>query len=390
MTVTIAAYSLTSALGLGLAGMRAGLAGGESPLAGSAWPDCDVECFLGRVDDVSLSDVPDDRRSRNNALIELALQQDGFSVTLADAVAHYGADRVGVVMGTSTSSIDRTEAGYHSLDADDRFAVEFRQPRTHNPHAPGDYLASRIGAEGPCITISAACASSAKVFATGKRWLEQGLVDAVVVAGADSLCLSIIYGFHSLQLVSPERCRPFSVDRTGISLGEAAGFVLLTRDADAGKPRLLGAGESCDAYHMSSAHPEGLGARLCMERALQDARLGLADVGYINLHGTGTRANDETEGAVMAAMLAEACTARQPLISATKGWTGHALGAAGMVEAILCLNAMDTSQVPGTVNTYAPDAAFELLLESRKASIDVAMTNSFGFGGNNASVVFAR
>lgn len=390
MTVTIAAYSLTSALGLGLPGMRAGLAAGESPLTDAPWPGCDVDCFLGTVDGVSSLDVAAERRSRNNALIELGLAQDGLLATFTDAVARYGAHRVGVVMGTSTSSIDRTEAAYRGLDGDDRFEKEFRQPRTHNPHAPGDYLASRIGAAGPCITISAACASSAKVFATGKRWLEQGLVDAVVVAGADSLCLSIIYGFHSLQLVSPDRCRPFSKDRTGISLGEAAGFVLLTRDADASRPRLLGAGESCDAYHMSSAHPEGLGARLCMERALEDAGLGLADVGYINLHGTGTRANDETEGAIIAAMLSETKAAKQPLISATKGWTGHTLGAAGIAEAVLCLNALETSQVPGTINTDSPDAEFNLLLESREAPIDVAMTNSFGFGGNNASVVFAR
>lgn len=390
MTVTIAAYSLTSALGLGVSGMRAGLAAEQSPLTGAPWPGCDVDCFLGRIDAVSLADVSPDRRSRNNALIELALQQDGIGAALVDAVAAHGAHRVGVVMGTSTSSIDRTEAGYTDLDDGGRFASDFRQPRTHNPHGPGDYLASRIGAEGPCITISAACASSAKVFATGKRWLDQGLVDAVVVAGADTLCLSIIYGFHSLQLVSPEPCRPFSLDRTGISLGEAAGFVLLTRDSDGAKPRLLGAGESCDAYHMSSAHPEGLGARLCMERALEQSGLALSDVGYVNLHGTGTRANDETEGAVVAAMLNEAKAVTQPLISATKGWTGHTLGAAGIVEAVLCLNALETSHVPGTMNTQAPDADFDLLLDSREAAIDVAMTNSFGFGGNNASVVFAR
>ncbi|MCR9277341.1 MAG: beta-ketoacyl-ACP synthase [Pseudomonadaceae bacterium] len=390
MTVTIAAYSLTSALGTGIAGMRTGLAAGESPLTSSPWPGCDVECFLGRVDGVSLDAVEASRRSRNNALIELGLAQDDFAATVASARSEFGADRLGVIMGTSTSSIDRTEAGYHDLDAADRFASDYRQPRTHNPHAPGDYLASRIGARGPCITISAACASSAKVFATGKRWLEQGLADAVVVAGADSLCLSIIYGFHSLQLVSPERCRPFSQNRSGISLGEAAGFVLLTRDSDAQRPRVLGVGESCDAYHMSSAHPEGLGARLCMERALADGGIGLADVGYVNLHGTGTRANDETEGAVLAAMLAEAKPSQQPLVSATKGWTGHTLGAAGIVEAILCLNALETSVVPGTMNTTDPDAQFEVLLESCEAAVEVAMTNSFGFGGNNASVVFAR
>ncbi len=364
--------------------MRQGLARGQSGLSASEWPDCDVPCYLGAVD------VPPDnladrgRMSRNNRLIELALAQDEFAAHVARAQERHGAHRVGLVMGTSTSSIDRTEEAYRDLRAGE-FADRFVQPETHNPHAPGDYVAQRLGIKGPCMTVSAACASSAKVFAAAKRWLEQDWVDAVVVGGADTLCLSVIYGFHSLQLVSQEPCRPFSPDRQGISLGEAAGFVLLSTTPD--PVQLLGVGESCDAYHMSSAHPEGLGARLSMQRALEGARLEYSAIDYVNLHGTGTRANDETEGRVCAELFARSPDTR---FSATKGWTGHALGAAGIVEAVLSINALITGLLPGTMHTTVCEPGLSLELESISAELKTVLSNSFGFGGNNCSVIFGQ
>jgi len=250
-------------------------------------------------------------------------------------------------------------------------------------------VATELGLLGPRVTISAACASSAKVFATAQRWLNQGLVDACVVGGADSLCLSVIYGFHSLQLVAIDACRPFDADRTGISLGEAAGFALLERSPSgsghAQELQLLGVGESCDAYHMSSAHPDGLGARLSMQRALESADLGMQDIDYINLHGTGTRANDATESKVCSDLMRE-----KTLASATKSWTGHTLGAAGIVEAILCLDALKTGFVPGTRNTRSIEDNFPLLLDSCEVNISTALSNSFGFGGSNCSLVFGK
>ncbi len=377
--------TLTSALGAGLSGLRSSLAGNRSGLAPAAWPDCDVPCYLGVVDIPAEVTVPAEHESRNNRLVEYALQQDDFAGSVAAAVQRYGAQRVGLVMGTSTSSIDRTEQAYRQLAADDTFAPAYVQPRTHNPHAPGDYAAQRLGLQGPCMTVSAACASSAKVFAAAARWLRQELVDAVVVGGADTLCLSVIYGFHSLQLVSPQPCKPFAPDRQGISLGEAAGFALLSRETS--DIRLLAAGESCDAHHMSSAHPEGLGARLSMQRALQQAGLTLADINYVNLHGTGTRANDETEGKVCAALTD---AGGSTLFSATKGWTGHTLGAAGIVEAALSINALQTGLVPGTMHTDRCEPGLPLLLENTSRTLNTVLSNSFGFGGNNCSLVFAR
>jgi len=378
--------TLTSALGAGMDSMRESLRDERSGLTDRGWPGSDVECFLGIADIPSELCVPAQRESRNNRLVEYALQQDGFIDHVAACVSKHGADRVGLVMGSSTSSVDRTEQAYAAMLEDQgepAFADHFVQPETHNPHAPGDYAALRLGIAGPCMTISAACASSAKVFAVAQRWLDQGWVDAVVVGGADSLCLSVIYGFHSLQLIAASPCRPFSPDRQGISLGEAAGFALLSTEP--AQVQLLGVGESCDAYHMSSAHPEGLGATLSMQRALQAAGLTIDDIDYVNLHGTGTRANDETEARACSGMAGE-----NTLFSATKGWTGHALGAAGIVESVLSINALLTGFVPGTMNTEQCEPELPVMLESQQRQISTVLSNSFGFGGNNCSVVFGQ
>ena len=386
MNIYVHQYTLTSALGAGLDATRQSLINQQSGLSNQAWPNCDVPCFLGRVTIPETLEITADRLSRNNLLVEYALQQDNFFASTCDLIQQLEPSRCGLVMGTSTSSIDRTETAYTELDENNRFKEEYRTPNTHNPHAPGDYVASRLNIEGPQITISAACASSAKVYATAKRWLEQKLVDAVIVGGADSLCLSVIYGFHSLQLISPHACQPFDINRQGISLGEAAGFALLTREkSETAKIRLLGVGESCDAYHMSSAHPEGLGAKLSMQRAIDDASVSIRDIDYVNLHGTGTRANDATEGMVYTELFHA-----NTIASATKGWTGHALGAAGIVESILCFEALTSGLIPGTLNTKNPEASFEILLQNEQREINTALTNSFGFGGNNCSVIFGK
>lgn len=375
-------FTLTSAIGTGIGALRSRLESTHGGLREADWPGCSVPCYLGAVDLDLESPFDPAYDSRNNRLIDLALRQDGFADAVTALKAQLDPGRLGLAMATSTSSIDRTELGYQHLEADGRLPPEFRQPLAHNPHGPGEYTAARLGIDGPAITVSAACASSAKVFATARRWLELDLVDAVVVGGADSLCLSIIYGFHSLQLVSPEPCKPFSPDRQGISLGEAAGFALITRSPS--DIRVSGCGESCDAYHMSSAHPEGLGARLSMERALAEAGLSPGDIDYVNLHGTGTRANDQIEGQVCG-MFNNGHT----LLSATKGWTGHTLGAAGIVEAVIAMNALQTGLLPGTLNTREHEAQFDLLLENRQRPTRHVLSNSFGFGGNNCSVVFS-
>ena len=385
MSTFVNAYTLTSALGNGLAALRRSLRDDRPCLDDAGWGDCDVPCYLGRVAMPDGIGVPVPRESRINRLVELGLRQDGFKDAVAAAIEAFGAVRCGLVLGTSTSGIDRTEAAYRELDSAGRFPTRFAQPTVHNPHAPADYAAERLGLKGPAMTVSAACASSAKVFATAKRWLMQSIVDAVVVGGVDSLCLSVIQGFHSLQLVSPEPCRPFAANRSGISLGEASGFALLTREAGADSPRLLGVGESCDAYHMSSAPTDGAGARLAMERALA-TRVSTRPTS--NTSTCTARAPAPTTISKAASARTSRPKVRSP--ARRRAGRGTPWARAGMVESILCLEALVTGRVPGTRNTVDTDAPFDLLLENVERPVRTALTNSFGFGGNNCSVVFSR
>jgi 3-oxoacyl-[acyl-carrier-protein] synthase-1 len=238
------------------------------------------------------------------------------------------------------------------------------------------------------LSIATACSSSAKVFASAARLLHAGFVDAAVVGGVDTLCGSVLYGFNSLQLVSAAPCRPFDAARDGLSLGEAAGFALLESiDVDKAAPRMVGYGESADAHHMSAPHPEGLGAERALRAALARAGLEPADVGYINLHGTASRQNDEVEASLVARTFPAHTHA-----SSTKGWTGHALGAAGIVEAVIALLALERDLLPGTLNasTLDPACGPQIRIDNAERAVRVALSNSFGFGGNNCCLAFAR
>jgi 3-oxoacyl-[acyl-carrier-protein] synthase-1 len=240
------------------------------------------------------------------------------------------------------------------------------------------------------VVISSACSSSGKVFASAQRAIESGLIDAALVGGVDSLCLTTLYGFHSLQLVSAAPCRPFDIARSGISIGEAAAFALLERAPVAPAAEavlLLGYGESSDAYHMSSPHPQGRGARAAMEQALAAAGVAPSEIDYINFHGTGTPSNDESEARAVAAALGA-----QVPGSSTKGATGHTLGAAGALEAVICALALRAQLLPAGVNTTHLDPALQVnyQLRSRPAPLRRVMSNSFGFGGSNCSLIFGR
>jgi 3-oxoacyl-[acyl-carrier-protein] synthase-1 len=238
--------------------------------------------------------------------------------------------------------------------------------------------------------VSSACSSSAKVFASAQRALAAGLIDAALVGGVDSLCLTTLYGFHSLQLVAPTPCRPFDIARNGISIGEAAAFALLER-ADGGTPAgavlLLGTGESSDAYHMSSPHPQGRGAATAMRAALHAAALDSADIDYINFHGTGTLSNDQAEAQAVEAVLGQDVPG-----SSTKGATGHTLGAAGALEAVICALSLQADLLPAGVNTHDIDPQLHVnyLLANRGAPLRHILSNSFGFGGSNCSLILGR
>jgi 3-oxoacyl-[acyl-carrier-protein] synthase-1 len=387
------ACTLSCAAGMGLDEVARAIAGRRTGLRADGWhgggPRLDT--WTGPVP-ADLDDGWDPALaawdSRNNRLAWAALGRDGFRSAVARAHGRHGAGRVALVLGTSTSSIGRTEEAYRALSPAGELAPPFVQPGVHNPHSTAAFLAHVLGVRGPVMTVSTACSSSAKVLASATRWLHGGLADAVVVGGVDSLCLSTLHGFHALQLLSPGWCRPFDEARDGLNIGEAAALAIVTRDPpDDPRGRLLGCGESCDAHHMSSPHPEGLGAQLAMQAALRSAGLAATEVGYVNLHGTGTRVNDAVESRAVAAVLPPGVP-----VSSTKAWTGHTLGAAGFVEAVLTLEALRTGLLPGTLNLSAPgaDIAYPVMTENRATRVDVALSNSFGFGGSNCVLALGR
>lgn len=390
----ISAFTLTTALGHGctphidaLEGMRPGL---------RLWKmdNCCDASWSGVVDgltshrlDMGLNEYD----CRNNRLADLALNNDNFLARVQDAVRLYGPDRVGLFLGTSTSGIRHTEVCYRNQfdQGLPELGPDLRFDTTHAYVSVAAFCRRRLNLTGPALVISTACSSGAKTFAAAHRALISGLCDAAIVGGVDTLCATTLMGFDALGLLSKTPCAPWSQGRTGISIGEGAAFALLTCNdpSSTGELALLGYGESCDAYHMTHPHPEGVGAVLAMRRALKSAGLGSEDIDYINLHGTGTPVNDATEDSAITQVFGDSVP-----VSSTKGWTGHTLGASGVVEAVLSLLCIEHSLMPGTLNTHTPDPALlaPLMLISKHHNLCRVVSNSFGFGGNNCSLVLGR
>ena len=384
----ISAYTLTTALGAGCEATVDALQAQRTGLAPSRFMDVPLPTWTGEVAGVDAVAIPSPLRDfdcRNNRLAWLGLQQDGFLDTVAAARQRWGARRVAVLLGTSTSGLLQTELAYRRREVDGALPADFRYAATQNTFSLTAFVARALQLEGPGWVVSTACSSSAKVFGSAARLIEAGLVDAAVVGGVDSLCLTTLYGFNSLELLSSDICRPWEASRNGLSIGEAAAFALLERDS-AVPPQgwLLGVGESNDGYHMSTPHPEGAGAIAAMRAALVDAALQAADIDYINLHGTATPTNDASEDAAVARVFGTATPC-----SSTKGATGHTLGAAGGVEAVISLLAMRHGLAPAGLNLRQGDPALRLnyLTRNRHAPLRRVLSNSFGFGGSNASLV---
>ena len=387
-------FTATSCIGKGVAATLESLLEQRSGLRNCEFETVDIKTHIGEVpgiDDVRLPANLYKFDCRNNRLAELALGQDGFFEAVQQAAERWGRRRVGVYMGTSTAGILQTELAYRQRDPiSGALPPSFEYGTTHNSFSVADYLRQRCRLEGPAVAVSCACASSAKAFGSARRMIEAGLIDAALVGGVDSLCLTTLYGFHSLQLSSPAPCRPFDVARDGISIGEAAAYALLERvpETSAGDSvLLLGIGESSDAYHMSAPHPEGFGARRAMQAALTAAALEPGDIDYINLHGTGTPSNDRSESRAVTSVFG----ATTPC-SSTKGATGHTLGAAGALEAVISALALQHGLMPGGVPTTEidPTLTVHYIRDNRRAPLERVLANSFGFGGTNCSLIFGR
>jgi 3-oxoacyl-[acyl-carrier-protein] synthase-1 len=381
-----------NSLGVGRDATLEALRAGRSGLKPCTFETVDLDTFVGEVADVDDAVIPEllaNFDCRNNRLAHMALLSDGFVPAVECAIRKYGAHRIGLFLGTSTSGILSSEQAYRHRDPQTgALPAWYDFAATHSTSSLADFVGRTLGLEGPAFVVSSACSTTAKVFGNAARMIQAGVCDAAVVGGADSLCLTTLYGFHSLELVSKRPCAPFDIDRDGVSLGEAAGFTLLERarpDDRRDDIRLLGVGESNDAYHMSTPHPEGLGARLAMEGALRSAGLRAKDIGYVNLHGTATPYGDASEDRAITELFGT-----DTPCSSTKGYTGHTLGAAGIVEAVISILSLQSGFMPGSAQTRTLDPALRsrYLLENESAVMDRVMTNSFGFGGTNCSLIF--
>jgi 3-oxoacyl-[acyl-carrier-protein] synthase-1 len=390
----LAEYTATSCIGRGVAPTLAALVEQRSGLRRCEFETVKIDTHIGEVPGVDAQRLPKALQifdCRNNRLAELAVHQDGFFDAVQAAAARWGRRRVGVFIGTSTAGIMQTELAYRARDtASGALPPGFVYGTTHNSFSVADYLRQRCRLEGPAVAVSAACASSAKVFGSARRMIEAGLIDAALVGGTDSLCLTTLYGFHSLQLTSAAPCRPFDSARDGISIGEAAAFALLERvpeTLDGNSVLLYGVGESSDAYHMSAPQPEGLGAKRAMQAALDAASMQPGDIDYINLHGTATPSNDRSESQAITSIFGPTTPC-----SSTKGATGHTLGAAGALEAVISALAIQNRLRPGGVHTTRVDPTLtaHYIRENRRASVNRVLSNSFGFGGTNCSLIFGR
>ncbi len=391
--LVISRTAIVNSLGAGLAATANALRDRRSGLASCAFENVALNTFVGQVAGLEAVRIRPDLAEydcRNNRLAQIGLQQDGFAESIEAAIQKYGAGRIGVFLGTSTSGILQTELAYRRRDSQTgALPADFHYAQTQNTFSLADFVQRYFGLKGPAVVVSSACSSTAKVFGNAARMMAAGVCDAAIVGGVDTLCLTTLYGFNSLGLVSQSPCRPYDVDRDGISLGEGAGFALLEKQSSqsAGDMLLLGIGESSDAYHMSTPHPEGMGAKLAIQRALNAAGLRPDDIDYVNLHGTSTKSNDASEDKAVYGIFG----AKTPC-SSTKGWTGHLLGAAGITEAIISILAIENSLIPGSLNTLNldPELKSNYQLNNLAMPVNRVVSNSFGFGGSNCSLVLVR
>jgi len=387
------AYCVASSLGSGRSATLSALRAGTSGLRPCRFETVNLPTYLGEVaglEAVALEPSLSRFDCRNNRLARLALAQDGFEPAVEAAMSRYGAARIGVFLGTSTSGILQAEQAYRRRDpVSGRLPPDFDYAGTQSTFSLADFVMTLFGLCGPGFVVSSACASTTKVFATAARMIETGCCDAAIVGGSDSLCLTTIYGFNALQLLDEGPCRPFDANRGGLSIGEAAGFALLERPdhAPAASLHVLGIGESSDAYHMSAPHPQGAGALLSMTRALDAANLAPDAIDYINLHGTATRIGDAAEDQAIISLFDEATPC-----SSTKGHTGHTLGASGIMEAVISALSITEGLLPGSPHTVSRDEALRCnyITAAQPGSVDRVLSNSFGFGGSNASLILGR
>ncbi|PKM00223.1 MAG: beta-ketoacyl-[acyl-carrier-protein] synthase II [Gammaproteobacteria bacterium HGW-Gammaproteobacteria-9] len=392
MTAYLDALGVICALGSGKAEVAGRLFAGDTsgmqphpqPVAGRRLPVGAVRCVLPALP----GDDPRHATRNNQLLLAAALE---IERDIRTAIARYGQSRIGVVLGTSTTGIQEAAQGIAGLLQNGAFPTGY-----HYGHqelaAPASFLGEWLQLAGPCYAISTACTSSARALLSAKRLLDAGICDAVLCGGVDSLSDLTLQGFTALEATSESQCNPFSRNRNGINIGEAAALFLMTREPAEGAIALLGGGASSDAYHISAPEPQGRGALAAMRQALATAGCTPEEIDYLNLHGTATAHNDAMESLAVATLFPQgvACSSSKPL-------TGHTLGAAGALEAAFCWLALShfnaDRQLPPHRWDGQPDPDLPpLRLVTAELRMDRAaprrlMSNSFAFGGNNISLI---
>jgi len=346
-----------------------------------------IALFNGDLPTIPLADKK--WQSRNNQFALSALNQ--IRAEVETAIKLYGSHRIAVIIGTSTSGIAESEEAIKMATLGKGMSKHYDYG-LQEMGAPAQFVAQVLGVSGPVYGISTACSSGAKALASARRLIRAGLCDAVIAGGVDTLCKLTVQGFSSLQAVSKTQCNPFSVNRNGINIGEGAALFLLSCEPQG--VELVGTGESSDAHHISAPHPEGEGAKRCMNAALADASLNPAQINYVNLHGTATELNDQMESKAMCSVFGS-----NTLCSSTKPFTGHTLGAAGAVEAGICWLMLASQQKETFLPVHLWDACQDPALPTINfvtpkttlvKDMQYVLSNSFAFGGNNISLILGR
>ncbi|MEJ0098401.1 MAG: beta-ketoacyl-ACP synthase [Pseudomonadota bacterium] len=376
------------ALGSGAAALRAALSAQRPaalPCASPFWP-AEVPQGLVTEELPALDGFPLPMRTRCNALLLAAYTQ--IEAGVRAAIARHGARRVAIVLGTSTSGIGEAQQAFTQRAADGALPADFHLDQ-QGLGTPAEFLAQVSGAQGPAYAISTACTSAPKAMASAARLLAADLADVVIAGGVDALNRFTLAGFAALECVSRKPCNPMSANRDGINMGEGAALFLLSREP--GDIQLSGWGESSDAHHFSAPDPKGLGATLAMRDALAMAGLQPQDIDYINLHGTATPQNDAMESLAVSKLFGS-----DTPCSSTKPLTGHALGAAGAIEAAICCQVLRDAHHDGLLPPHWWDGEVDpslpqlaLVAPGTRAARPPrrVLSNSFAFGGSNAALV---
>ncbi len=381
----ITAHAAVNALGRSTAEVLANLDAGRSGLRPPPF-EVPLTTVVGAIPG-ELAPLPSEWSDYDCRLSRMAkLAYDEVHAAVVAARERWGAERVAVILGTSTGGLHATERAYFQWRDDGTVPDDFDFHRQHDFNGLGELLSKLSGIDGPTYTLSTACSSSGKVMAAAWRLIEADVIDAALVGGVDSLCRMTLQGFHGLGVLSDTHCRPFSAERKGINIGEGAAFQLIEREGDS-DVWVLGVGESSDAHHMSSPHPEGRGAAEAMSRAMAQAGLEVEDIDHINAHGTSTLLNDKAEAIAIHALFGD----RVPVVS-TKGFTGHLLGAAGGTEASFAIHAVRSNRIPANlgVEPKDPDVHIDVRPESRTQRVRRVLSNSFAFGGSNVSLLIGE